>query len=214
MVYLVRSFLFGRRVQVRTAKAYGRTIVMPDAGCTSESKFITVRKQSDTKEVRRYSFGEPVSIHNSPFFQVENLSDKVPDTFSLDIGDQIGIAIFRTFNLESQEQAYNSADKVWGKKEQKCGIHTDEVRTGPPAVCIQQSQCLTLRLWRKVTGQIMVRTATAAKGYVTELCKNRAFCHSRNTLHSCSSAGSDGAELWLWDDVQAMSTGYGIVYRL
>jgi hypothetical protein len=29
-----------------------------------------------------------------------------------------------------------------------------------------------------------------------------------------SGAGSDGAELWLWDDVQAMSSGYGMMCRL
>lgn len=143
-------------------------------------------RKLDVGLIRRCFYGgESISEHNSPF-KVKNFLEKVPNTFSLDVGDKFGIAVFRTFNLEPQEQAYNSANKVWGKKEQKCGIYTGEVRTGPPAVDIQQSQYLTDTGSVKETGRIIVRTETAAKGDVTELCKNKAFCHNINTFHGCS----------------------------
>ena len=41
-------------VQIRTAKAYYRTIVMPDAWYKSERKLIIVRKQTTAKKARRW----------------------------------------------------------------------------------------------------------------------------------------------------------------
>jgi hypothetical protein len=118
-------------IQIRTAEVSDRTITMPDAGNKSERKFIIVRKK-EKKEVKEsvswiekeVFYGEPIRIHNSPF-KVENLFEKVPNSFTLAIDDNIGIAVFRTFNLGSND--HHSANKVWGKTEQKCGIYTGKI---------------------------------------------------------------------------------------
>ena len=114
-------------------------VEMPDGGCSLGSCQTTVRVATQNRAAITWddgdvSFGETTDDPQHYFTQMPLLFQKVPEEFRLQIGHKIGIAVFRTFDIDHADAgALPSVDlaQVYGNKHQTC-IYTGEVTEFSP----------------------------------------------------------------------------------
>lgn len=106
---------------------------MPDGGCEI-TDYIEVRPATEgVKAIHRetddYSFGQKVSTPSRTVTKMPFLFDQVPSSFGLQVGQKIGIAVFRTYDIDHTDaEAPKSTDmkRVYGENNQAC-IYTGKV---------------------------------------------------------------------------------------
>ncbi|KAL3896270.1 MAG: hypothetical protein SGARI_007217 [Bacillariaceae sp.] len=131
------------RVQGSTAggnsnstKKKRRRVSMPDGGCDAAMTGDEVQIRSGTNDTaplfwdgEEVSFGDEISRPQSSLTKKPRLYVKAPNTFCLAVGDKIGIAVYRTFDITHKDAGAPISvrlEDVYGPKHQAC-IYTGEV---------------------------------------------------------------------------------------
>jgi hypothetical protein len=123
-----------KRTTMQLAHGSDKDIVMPDGGCSLSSQIIVRAATADraalTWDDGDVSFGETADDPKNSLTRMPLLFQKVPQHFRLEVGHKIGIAVFRTFDIDhSDAGAPTSVDlgKVYGNKDQTC-MYTGQVK--------------------------------------------------------------------------------------
>ena len=129
----------GQETYMRTtAKCYDlveEDIVLPDGGCETEDR-IEIRPATTSPAKRAImwrkddiSFGDVISDPTSSLTKSSRLFEKTPVTFSLSVGDKIGVLVYRTFDItheDAKAPLHTDLVQVYGQKFQVC-IYTGQV---------------------------------------------------------------------------------------
>ena len=122
-----------KRTTVKFLEGPEKDVIMPDGGCTMTND-IEVRPSTEDTAALLWAEGD-VSVGTTMTDDSNSLTKKprqyvkAPDSFRLQVGDKIGMAVFRTFDIthaDAKAPAAVDLVEVFGRKNQVC-IYTGEV---------------------------------------------------------------------------------------
>lgn len=124
-----------RRTTVKSPDGLDQDLIMPDGGCTLIDEITVRAATADTLKVtwdaEDVSFGEKVTDTSSSLTKKPRHFVKAPNGFRLRVGQKIGMAVYRTFDItheDAKAPTNVSLEDVYGKKLQACvytGIVTE-----------------------------------------------------------------------------------------